>query len=386
MRKLQRATATFLLVIATGSLARCADLVRIIRVPQHGAYPQAQVDPAGRLHLIYFTGDPRHGDIDYVISDDDGENFGKPLRVNSRPQSALIIGTVRGPQLALGKNACPHVAWMGVQPEGPAGSSMLYTHLNEAGDAFEPQRNLAGSHPGLDGGGSIAADAQGRVYVAWHAPLPAHDTPSEADRRAWVRRSLDDGRSFEPERPALSQPTGACGCCGMKIFADASGGRVLILFRTARERVNRDMYLLASSDQAQTFSVVATDPWRIGKCVMSTASFAASKDATYAAWETMEQLVLSVFPASAAEPKSRLQLPATGERPKHPALAVDARGRCLAVWTEGTSFDQGGTIAWQVFDRDLKPVPAGAGRAPGLPANSLPSAFVAKDGSFRIVY
>lgn len=83
---------------------------------------------------------------------------------------------------------------------------MLYTRLNDAGDGFEPQRNVIQKRPGLDGGGSIAADAEGNVYVAWHAPnvnkgeveRPAHDPkkghtpahakgePGEADRYVGV--------------------------------------------------------------------------------------------------------------------------------------------------------------------------------------------------------
>ena len=42
---------------------------------------------------------------------------------------------------------------------------MLYTRLNDQGTAFEPQRNLMLRTFGLDGGGTVAADAAGNVYV-----------------------------------------------------------------------------------------------------------------------------------------------------------------------------------------------------------------------------
>ena len=47
---------------------------------------------------------------------------------------------------------------------------MLYTRMNVAGNGFEPERNVIRTRYGLDGGGSVAADVDGNVWVAWHAP------------------------------------------------------------------------------------------------------------------------------------------------------------------------------------------------------------------------
>ena len=161
-----------------------------VRVPGGGIQPQVQADDHGRVHMIYFTGDPARGDIYYVRSDDGGSTFSTPLRVNSQPQSAIAIGTVRGPHLALGKNGRVHVAWMGSDRAVPKidgkAVPMLYTRLNDANDGFEPQRNVIQKYAGLDGGGAVAADSEGNVYVAWHAP---RSQANEADRHVWVSRS-----------------------------------------------------------------------------------------------------------------------------------------------------------------------------------------------------
>jgi hypothetical protein len=380
MRLTKLPMPSLLIALAMATCAHAADSVSVSRVPDSGLYPQAQTDLVGRLHLIYFKGDAARGDIFYVRSDDDGVTLTRPLRVNSEPQSALIIGTVRGPQLAVGKDSRVHVAWMGSQQPAP----MLYTRLNDARDAFEPQRDVIASHPGLDGGGSIAAEADGHVYVAWHAPADA-TSPTEADRRLWVTRSDDNGKTFAAERAAIDEPTGACGCCGMKFFADASG-RMLIVYRSAREKVNRDIHLLVSSDHAQSFSIAGVDPWHIGKCVMSTASIASTNQTTIAAWETRGQIILSALPAGAGHTGASVAVPGEGQNRKHPSLAINSKGQCLVVWTEGTSFGKGGSIAWQQFDAQLKPIDATAGHADGLHANSLPATFVARDQSFRIVY
>jgi hypothetical protein len=45
---------------------------------------------------------------------------------------------------------------------------MFYSRLTDDHTAFEPERNLMTHTFGLDGGGTLAADAAGQVYVAGH--------------------------------------------------------------------------------------------------------------------------------------------------------------------------------------------------------------------------
>ena len=117
-----------------------ADRIRVHRVPGGGLQPQVAVDEQGILHLIYFSGDARQGNVFYVKSTDDARTFSQPLQVNSQPGSAIATGTIRGAQLALGKAGRVHVAWNGsgeAQPPGPvnpdsgkSGMPMLYARLN----------------------------------------------------------------------------------------------------------------------------------------------------------------------------------------------------------------------------------------------------------------
>src|SRR5579885_3071125 len=159
----------------TASAARIdGPAVNLIRVPNAGIQPQI-VEQDGVVHLIYFSGAPEKGDIYYVKSRDFGRTFSKPLRVNHTPGSAIAIGNIRGAQMAIGRGGRVHVAWNGsaaAEPRGPAGETpMLYARMNDRGTAFEPERNVIQQAYGLDGGGSIAADSKGDVYVFWHAPL-----------------------------------------------------------------------------------------------------------------------------------------------------------------------------------------------------------------------
>lgn len=84
-----------------------------MRTPGGGIQPQVAMDRKGVLRLICFSGDPSAGDIYYVRKAPGEPEFSKPVRVNSVPGSAIAVGSVRGPQLALGKGGRVHVAWMG---------------------------------------------------------------------------------------------------------------------------------------------------------------------------------------------------------------------------------------------------------------------------------
>lgn len=222
-----------------------AQRIRLHRIPSGGIQPQVALDDKGTLHLVYYIGDGHRGSLFYVRSKDGGESFSSALPVN-RGGSAIAAGTIRGSQLALGKTGRVHVAWNGSNNVGPLnpdsgtrGAPMLYTRLNGTGRAFEPERNLMHHSFGLDGGGTIAADRSGNVYVMWHgigdSEAKGSGKEGEARRRVWVTKSEDDGQTFSSETAAWAQETGACGCCGMKAFAET--GRATFL-RSTDQRQN----------------------------------------------------------------------------------------------------------------------------------------------------
>src|SRR5262249_26318761 len=109
------------LILAAASaiaVARAGDLptqdkIKLVRVPNEGIQPQVALDDRGTMHLIYYKGDAKGGDVFYVTSKDGGSTFSAPLRVNNVPESAVAAGTIRGAQLAIGRNGQVHVAWNG---------------------------------------------------------------------------------------------------------------------------------------------------------------------------------------------------------------------------------------------------------------------------------
>jgi len=357
--------------------------VAVIRTPENGLQPQAAVDSSGTLHLVYFKGDPKAGDIYYVRRQMAESDFSNPIRVNSKPGSVIAIGTIRGAQMALGKNARVHVSWMGSDKAEPVmirekkATPMMYTRLDDSGKSFEAERNVLTWAAGLDGGGSVAADQKGNVYVAWHAS-PPDNKAAEAGRAVFVAESHDDGKTFAAEKQANKTRTGACGCCGMKAFTDRAGN-LYLLYRAATDVLGRDMTLLARAGRAD-FEQVTLGRWKLPTCPMSSTSLAAADNVTYAAWETQNQVQFANV-SSAPLPFSP---PGTGKR-KHPSIAVNKKGTVLLTWDENTGWAKGGSLAWQLFTPEGKPM-RNRETIEGVPIWSLACAAALPDDSFVIVY
>lgn len=375
-------------MFAASGAARNPDIL-LVRVPNGGIQPRAVTDRAGTIDLIYYAGDASGGDLYYVKSSDAGRTWSTPLRVNSEAGTAVAAGTIRGGQIALGKNGRIHVAWNGsskAEPKGPLNpesgqpsAPMLYSRLNDSRIAFEPERNLMTRTFGLDGGGTITADSAGHVYVAWHGKSLGAAV-GEAGRQVWIAKSDDDGKTFSAEQPASSESTGACGCCGMAIHAD-SNGTVKILYRSATQNVHRDIYLLTSHDYAKSFEGRKLHPWEINACPMSSMAFSEAAGKIEGAWETAGQVYFETLDSTNGAPVSA---PGESKGHKHPRIAISSNGDTLMAWTEGTGWGRGGSLAWQLYDSREKRI-GEKGTAVGLPAWSF-GAVVAKPGKFVVIY
>lgn len=365
--------------------------VSVSRVPSGGIQPQVATEPNGTIHMIYYLGQSQGGDLFYVRLTPAGAVSSRPLRVNSQEGSVIATGTIRGGQIAVDGSGRVHVAWNGsstalppgpMNPEaGKPGNPMLYTRLNDQGTAFEPQRNLMLRTFGLDGGGTIAADTAGNVFVAWHGKRSGA-ADGEAGRQVWVAKSHDSGKTFAAEVPAWNNATGACGCCGMAMFATRAGPLVA-LYRSATENVHRDIYLVASNDRGQSFQGSMVHPWVTNACPMSSMSFAENGGTTLAAWETGGQVFYGKI-AGATIPIV-IAAPGEGQGRKHPRIAINSRNETLLLWTEGTGWQRGGSLSWQLFDRDGATIGA-KGSAPGVSTWSFGAVASNPDGTFRIFY
>jgi hypothetical protein len=362
--------------------------VQVLKAPDAGIQPQAVIDPGGTVHLIYFKGEAGAGDLFYVRGEPGTDEFTPPVQVNSQPGSAIAVGTIRGGQIALGREGRIHVAGNGsgqARPGNPSGGSpMLYTRSSKQGSGFEPQRNLMQRTTALDGGGTVAADGQGHVYVSWHG-RPDNGPEGEAWRGVWIARSNDDGATFTPESPALDRPTGACACCGTRALFDRRGS-FCMLYRAATAGIQRDMYLLSAGERGGPFKGISISPWRTGICPMSSESLADTKSGVLAAWETDGQVYFARIDPETMAVSPPMTPPGRGGARKHPAVAANSRGELILVWTEGTGWQKGGALVWQRFNESGKPIGQQGRLKDGVPVWGLATVVARPEGGFLIIH
>jgi hypothetical protein len=369
--------------------------VHLVRTPDGGIHPQA-VERKG-VHLLYFKGDPRGGDLFYAKGHMLGGTvkLSKAVRVNSQPGSAVAPPDVCAAQLAVSEDGRAHVAWMGsaqAEPRAPGGETpLLYSRLDDAGTAFEPQRNLIQRAVGLEGGCTLVAEGQ-QVWVYWHAPDSGQE--GEGNRRVWMALSTDGGKTFGPKDFAISPAdTGVCAGSGLRAHARLSP-HPGVLYRSAAEGVHRDVYFLRDKhgwwDQYQA---VKLDAWQTETCPKSTWGLHWTHQGWVAAWEAKGQIHYAHLDFR-GKPTRRFTAPGAGGKRKHPVVHFSGRDLLLA-WTEGGAAGQGDAVAWQVYTginagKDQPAPPAGAilhtsGRAGGVPAGGLIS-VVSQSDQFVIFY
>ena len=101
-----------------------------------------------------------------------------------------------------------------------------------------------------------------------------------------------------------------------------------------------------------------------------------------AAWETGGQVYWTHVIGGTSDP---IAAPGEGKVRKHPRLAVNEKGEVLLVWTEGTGWQKGGSLAYQIYDAAGKPT-GETKQLPVIPTWSFAAAVPASDNSFSILY
>src|SRR5205085_10598651 len=125
--------------------------------------------------------------------------------------------------------------------------------------------------------------------------------------------------------------------------------------------------------------------WNVRTCPMSSFALAEADGAVLAAWETEGQVYYTRIDPESGKRSETTPAPGTGKGRKHPAVAGNARGETILVWTEGMGWNKGGSLAWQVFDRDGRPT-SEKGRAAGVPTWSLVAVVARPHGGFTLLY
>ena len=166
----------------------------------------------------------------------------------------------------------------------------------------------------------------------------------------WFARSKDEGATFGPEQPALDPSDGGLWLLWYPPLADRRGNDY-IFYRAATEGSERDIYLLSSDDHGEHFPGRVDSPLAGNICPMSSASLGETGAGVLAAWETRGEVQFCRIDPKSRETTSAIAPPGDPGGRKHPAVAGNSHGETILVWTEGTGWQKGGLLVWQVFDR-----------------------------------
>jgi hypothetical protein len=355
--------------------------VEHVAVPDGGVQPQAAIDARGSVHLIYYKGEAAGGDLYYVRRAAGDAQFSAPIRVNSEPNSAIAAGAVRGGRLALGRDGWVHVAWNAshaVMRNGASITPIWYARLAAGAQAFEPQRAIGDDTRYLDGGGTVAADAVGGVFVVWHA---RGATDGEAHRQLRLAVSTDDGAHFASDT-VLANPGGACSCCSVQALIDASG-RLQMIYRSAGDGLHRDAMWMTVGPMGGA-PPVTLQPWDLPACPMTTFAIAEGHGALVGAWMSEQQIYTATLNPMTRTASAPSPMDGAGAR-NHPAIAINKDGDRLFAWIEGANRSRDGSVAWEV--RDASGARIGSQSAAGtVPPLTLVAPIARPDGSFLLIF
>jgi hypothetical protein len=101
------------------------------------------------------------------------------------------------------------------------------------------------------------------------------------------------------------------------------------------------------------------------------------------AWETGGQVYWTrIVAGSGSDP---IAAPGEGKGRKHPRLTVNDKGEVLLVWTEGTRWQKGGSLAYQIYDSAGRPI-GETKQVPHIPTWSFAAPVSGRDNGFSILY
>jgi len=343
MKKLLQLTLLAALMVCHADLV-AGTKITTIPIPQNSKFPKTLTDDQGTVHLVF----NKTGNVYYSRKSATESDFSDPIQVNSVDGCAAVAS------LALGVDGRVHVLFHGnifyirklIKDENRKVKSSdikytFYSRLNDAGDAFEEQVDVSGPVWGFDGGCTLASDQTGNVYLFFAGTTRKGN---ETVRQVFMRRSTDDGKTFAKATP-IDLGKGVCACCHLNAQINHKG-ELMLAYRVAEDSVNRDSYVLTSSDQGETFSETALDKWELRACPGSSYSFAEGGSSTFVSLSNKGEIYLKIEGVDGlfSPPDRKLKRRAS-------VMAGNKKGEVLVAWGEGENFNKPHNLNWQLYDK-----------------------------------
>lgn len=205
--------------------------------PAFQTLPSLTVDSHGIIYVAWQDYRRNQADIYFAKSTDGGKAFSRNIRVNDDIGRAGQLY----PSLAVDARGTLYLAWHDFRK---GNQDIYFSRSTDGGQTFG--RNIrVNDDPGTDGqfNPSLAVDAEGTVYVAWH-------DLREGQADIYIAASRDGGATFDPNR-RLNDDRGETYQFHPSLGAGRKG-TVAVAWEDYRNG-QADIYLTYSTDGGDTF-------------------------------------------------------------------------------------------------------------------------------------
>jgi hypothetical protein len=298
--------------------------------------PSIQLDEKNVAHVAWMEEKENARTLRYARTVPSGEALASPIAVNA--QDEVPYWRQEAPALeAHGEHI--YLVWAKMPPKAlvdkPFANELRLSRSLDGGQTFLPSALINDDGELVNHSfDSIRIGREGAIHVAWIDGRGGKKTSG-----TYVTRSNDHGTSFE-KNTMIDDET--CVCCRTSV-AVAPDGTVYVAWRKMFGDI-RETVVARSFDGGTTFSkpvVVGNDRWVYPSCPHRPASLGVDGDGrVYVNWYTEGEdetpavyLAYSDDRAQTFSPKYQLNR-SKGTFPDHPQLAVDRRGRVVAIWEE----------------------------------------------------
>lgn len=258
--------------------------------------PQACTAPNGSVHLAFGVGDQ-------VYHCNVGDETDAIAQVAFKVPN-MSLGMRRGPRIAHTGSAITITAIGGAVGKGRDGDVLAYRSLDSGKSWLGPVKVNDIEASAREGLHAMATSENGTLWCVW---LDLR----EKGTQLFASKSVDHGATWSQNTLVYRSPDGSiCECCHPSIAVQNKS--IHILFRNSL-RGNRDMYLVSSKDDGETFGDavrLGQIPWQLNACPMDGGMLAMNK---HQRLSTVWRRDRSVF-SSEAKPKSEAIL-GLGEQP-----------------------------------------------------------------------
>lgn len=312
-----------LLFAAAATLAAQIQFEPEARAIAAGRSPKFVVRRAHGLLVLYSNG----GDLFYMSSNDLGDTFTPPQRVNHVPGEVSDHGENSAQLLTSPDEMTLYAVWNMRDPNNPMGSHVRFASGGAMNTRWSPTVTLNDdSSPVSHGFQGAGVGPDGTIYVAW---LDMREKEDPAVKKGYtggaaavyLTRSTDGGRTWSKNIRIAGD---VCPCC--RVAFGFVKDRVVVAWRGAESGDMRDIFTASSADRGETWSapaLVARDGWKIKGCPHVGPSFASLGDQLYIAWYSEGGAKPAIYVASTRDGQTftgKRNAAAGTHDPTHPYL------------------------------------------------------------------